>query len=96
MIEGVNVAKHELVEDERLALAKRDFGGIFVTQHGAHAGEFFGASRVYMFDLRVRVRAAQDLPVEHPHELNVKRVECFAGDALRAVVAIGPPCCVLV
>jgi hypothetical protein len=75
---------HDLIEEKSLA-SERDLWSVLRAEHGAHAGESFSFASVNLFDLGVRVRAAQDLAVEHPRQLHISCVERFPGDALRAI-----------
>ena len=62
-------------------------GGIFKGAHRAHAGQGLGRAGVDGEDLRMGVGAAEDLAMEHPGQMYVKRKHAPAGHLVKTVVA---------
>ncbi len=72
--QALRVGRHEIDRCEFPA------GTLGRSQHGLDAGQRLGGARVDADDLRVRERAAQQLPVQHARHAVVDRIILAAGD----------------
>src|SRR6185312_12239822 len=76
---------------DRIALIERLRGRlIFPDERRAHARRGFRRAHVDRHDLRVRIRRADDLAVDHPGPVDVEAVLRAPGDLVRTVEALHP------
>ena len=82
----LSLVAHDAVGQRRLVLhegTELDLRHVLLRVDGQHAGDLLGLRGVDGLDARVRVRAAQDLAVDHRGQAHVVGVGRAAGDLLQ-------------